>query len=135
MVRSFLVRHDDYQGGTEVLSVSFSIQHNLVFAYKYAIITYHLQLKYFNTQLASYEYMNYKVKTDGQQVWFSSRHKFNNLSELVNFCMENKAEEMAAILTNICLLPNPHSDPIFAFHNKDHDSLRVPISELELGNC
>ena len=94
------------------------------------------QLKYFNTRPPEpeiYKYMNYNVKTDKRQVWFSSRTKFNTLSELVDYCMENKADGVATKLTNICLIPNPHADPTFEFHNKDHDSLRVPISELELG--
>ena len=96
----------------------------------------HPQLKYFNTRPPEpeiYKYMNYNVKTDKKQVWFSSRTKFNTLSELVDFCMQNKADGVATKLTNICLIPNPHADPTFQFHNKDHDSLRVPIAELELG--
>ena len=98
----------------------------------------HPQLKYFNTrppEPESYKYMNYNVKTDNRQVWFSSRTKFNTLSELIEFCMENKADGVATKLTNICLIPNPHADPTFIYHNKDHDSLRVPMSELKLGNC
>jgi len=110
---SFLIRHTDKNNGMEVLT-----------------------LKYFNTRPPEpeiYKYMNYNVKTDKRQVWFSSRTKFNTLSELVDYCMENKADGVATKLTNICLIPNPHADPTFEFHNKDHDSLRVPISELELG--
>jgi len=110
---SFLIRHTDTNNGMEVLT-----------------------LKYFNTrppEPESYKYMNYNVKTDNRQVWFSSRTKFNTLSELIEFCMENKADGVATKLTNICLIPNPHADPTFIYHNKDHDSLRVPMSELKLG--
>ena len=78
--------------------------------------------------------MHYNVKTDKKQVWFSSRTKFNTLTQLIEFCKENKAAGVAAKLTNICLIPNPHADPTSEFYNKVHDSLHVPISELELGN-
>jgi len=110
---SFLIRHTTKNNGMEVLT-----------------------LKYFNTRPPEpevYKYMNYNVKTDKRQVWFSGRAKFNTLSELVDYCMQNKADGVATKLTNICLIPNPHADPNFEFHNKDHDSLRVPFSELELG--
>ena len=93
-------------------------------------------MKYFNTRPPEpeiYKYMNYNVKTDHKKVWFSGENKFNTLSELVNFCMQNKAKGVATKLTNICLIPNPHADPTFEFHNKDHDSLRVPFTELQLG--
>ena len=36
-------------------------------------------------------------------------------------------------LTNICLIANPQSDPKFEHFNKDHDALRVPFHELQLG--
>ena len=36
-------------------------------------------------------------------------------------------------ITNICLIPNPHSDPGFKY-SMQNDSRRVPISEIELVN-
>ena len=42
-------------------------------------------------------------------------------------------EGLKTELTNICLIPNPHSDPIFEFYSQYHDSLRVPFSEITLG--
>merc|ERR1711962_316279 len=109
---SFLIRHSDKNNGMMVLT-----------------------LKYFNTRPPEpeiYKYMNYNVKRDGKEVWFSSRKKFKSLCELIDFCMQNKAEGVATKLTNICLIPPPHADPAFEFHNKDHDSLRVPMKELKL---
>ena len=92
-------------------------------------------MKYFDPKHEIYGYMHYNVKTDKKQVWFSSKTKFNTLTELIEFCMQNKAYGVATKLTNICLIPNPHADPTFEFYDKDQDSLRVRISELELGKC
>jgi serine/threonine protein kinase len=47
--------------------------------------------------------------------------------------MDNKAVGVKTKLMNICVIPNPHADPLFEFHNKNHDSLRVPFSEIILG--
>ena len=47
--------------------------------------------------------------------------------------MENKAEGVVTKLTNICLIPNPHSDEGFEFSMQDYDSLKVPYTEIELG--
>ena len=55
------------------------------------------------------------------------------LSQLIDFCMENKADGVITKLTNICLIPNPHSDDNFAFSMQDHDSLKVPYTEIVLG--
>jgi len=55
---------------------------------------------------------------------------FPTLPLLIEFCMANKADGVRTKLTNICLIPNPHSDPRFEFYNKTQDSLRVPLSEL-----
>ena len=95
-----------------------------------------LTLKYFNTkprEPQGYKYMNYNVKTEGNAVYFSKKKLCSQLPELINFCMDNKADGVATKLTNICLIPNPHADPTFQFHNTEHDSLRVPYSELVLG--
>ena len=90
-------------------------------------------MKYFDPKHEIYGYMHYNVKTDKKQVWFSSRTKFNTLTELVEFYI--KVDKVVTKLTNISLLPNPHADPTFEFYDKDQDSLRVRISELELGKC
>ena len=93
-----------------------------------------LSIKYFNTSPSApqrYEYANYPVNvgTSGE-VWFVLRNKFSNLIELINYCVTNKEDNVATKLTNICLIPNPHSDQGFEWTNEHHDSLRVPISEL-----
>jgi len=109
---SFLVRHTTRQGGMDVLS-----------------------LKYYNTkdEAGGYKYMNYNVKKEGDKFYFTKKKMFAKLSELITFCMENRTEEVATKLTNICLIPNPHSDPGFEFSMLDYDSLRVPYTEIVLG--
>ena len=109
---SFLVRHTKKQGGMDVLS-----------------------LKYYNTreEVGRYNYKNYNVKREGDKFYFMKKNKFGKLADLINFCMENRTEEVATKLTNICLIPNPHSDPSFEFSMLEHDSLRVPFTELVLG--
>merc|ERR1711953_1226082 len=108
---SFLVRHTTKQGGMDVLS-----------------------LKYFDTQgEPGYKYKNYNVKRDGDQFFFTKKNRFAMLSQLIDFCMENKADGVITKLTNICLIPNPHSDDNFAFSMQDHDSLKVPYTEIVLG--
>ena len=47
--------------------------------------------------------------------------------------MENKEQGLPTKLTNICLIPNPHSDPGFKFAMLDYDPLKVPFSEIVLG--
>merc|ERR1711990_1415819 len=109
---SFLVRHTTRQGGMDVLS-----------------------LKYFNTRGAAggYKYKNYNVKKEGDKFYFTKKKMFPRLADLINFCMENRTEEVATKLTNICLIPNPHSDPGFDYSMQDYDSLRVPYTEIVLG--
>ena len=97
------------------------------------VIIQYPQMKHFNTQQETFEFMHYNVKTDGQQVWFSSGQKFNNLCELVDFCMQNKADGLATRLANICLIQSPHKDATFEFQIKERNSFRIPWSELELG--
>ena len=101
------------------------------------VIIQYPQMKHFNTQHCwqqeTFEFMHYNVKTDGQQVWFSSGQKFNNLCELVDFCMQNKADGLATRLANICLIQSPHKDATFEFQIKERNSFRIPWSELELG--
>ena len=94
-----------------------------------------LSLKYYDTQegCEGYKYEHYKVKTDKGEVYFTKERKFDNLRELMNSCMENKEQGLATKLRNICLLPNPHSDPGFKFAMLDYDSLRVPYTEIVLG--
>ena len=94
-----------------------------------------LSLKYYDTQEGSegYKYKHYKVKTDKGKVYFTKERKFDNLRELMNSCMENKEQGLATKLRNICLLPNPHSDPGFKFAMLDYDPLKVPFSEIVLG--
>ena len=97
-----------------------------------------LCLKYFNSRPEpgspeEYCYKNYDVKSVEGEVWFSSRSKFPTLPDLIRYCMDNKADGVVTKLTNVCLIPNPHSDPMFEFHSQAHDSLRVPISEISLG--
>ena len=106
------MRHTTRQGGMDVLS-----------------------LKYFVTQeeAGGYKYKNYNVKKEGDKFYFTKKKKFAKLSELINFCMENKTEEVATKLTNICLIPNPHSDQGFKFSMQDYDTLRVPYTEIVLG--
>ena len=94
-----------------------------------------LSLKYYNTkdEAGGYKYMNYNVKKEGDKFYFTKKKMFAKLSELITFCMENRTEEVATKLTNICLIPNPHSDPGFEFSMLDYDSLRVPYTEIVLG--
>ena len=94
-----------------------------------------LSLKYYNTkdEAGGYKYMNYNVKKEGDKFYFTKKKMFAKLSELITFCMENRTEEVATKLTNICLIPNPHSDPGFEFSMLDYDSLRVPFTEIVLG--
>jgi len=109
---SFLVRHTTRQGGMDVLS-----------------------LKFFNTrdETGGYKYKNYNVKKEREKFYFTKKNRFEKLSDLINFCMDNKAEGVETKLTNICLIPNPHSDPGFEFSMLDYDSLRVPYTEIALG--
>ena len=94
-----------------------------------------LSIKYYDTQneAGCYKYNHYKVKTDDGMVYFSKKNKFKELRELIEFCQENKEDTIRTRLTNICLLPNPHSDPGFKY-SMPKDSRRVPISEIELVN-
>ena len=94
-----------------------------------------LSTKYYDTQdeAGGYKYEHYKVRTDGGMVYISKKKKFKELRELVESCMENKEDTIRTKLTNMCLIPNPHSDPGFKY-SMQNDSRRVPISEIELVN-
>ena len=94
-----------------------------------------LSLKYFSTGdgYDGYKYKNYNVKTEGDKFYFTKKKKCSTLTELIEFCMDNKADGVATKLRNICLIPNPHSDPGFEFAMLDYDSLRVPYTEIVLG--
>ena len=94
-----------------------------------------LSLKYFSTGDGNdgYKYKNYNVKTEGDKFYFTKKKKCSTLTELIEFCMDNKADGVATKLRNICLIPNPHSDPGFEFAMLDYDPLRVPFSEIVLG--
>ena len=108
-----MVRHTVDSGGAEVLSI-----------------------KCYDTQdeAGGYKYKHYKVNTDGGMVYFTEKNKFKELKELIEFCQENKEDRMEwDKITNICLIPNPHSDPGFKY-SMQNDSRRVPISEIELVN-
>ena len=92
-----------------------------------------LSLKYYNPSEERYSYRNYNVKREEEKFYFMKKNKFGKLAELINFCMEYRTEEVATRLTQICLIPNPHSDPGFEFSMLEYDSLRVPFTELVLG--
>ena len=77
--------------------------------------------------------MNYNVKTDGKNFYFTRRVMCSSVLELMDFYMDNKGDGMVTKLTNICLIANPLSDTKFEHFNKDHDALRVPFHELQLG--
>ena len=91
-----------------------------------------LSLKYFNTREAAggYKYKNYNVKKEGDKFYFTKKKMFPRLADLINFCMENRTEEVATKVTNIA---NPHSDPGFDFSMQYYDFLRVPFTEIVLG--
>ena len=97
-----------------------------------------ISIKYFDFgESNDFRYAHYDVKTGDGQLWLGgsggSQRKFHLLTDLVAFCMGGKLEGLKTMLTNICLIPNPHSDPYFEFYSQDHDSLRVPFSEITLG--
>ena len=58
-------------------------------------------------------YRHYNVKTDGEDVWFKSRRKFESLRALIISYMENKSDGVATKLSSICNLPDPLEDPHF----------------------
>ena len=97
-----------------------------------------ISIKYFDfEQSDDFRCAHYDVKTGGGHLWLGgsggSQRKFCLLTDLVMFCMGGKLEGLKTKLTNICLIPNPHSDPYFEFYSQDHDSLRVPFAEITLG--
>ena len=102
-----------------------------------------LSLKFFNTRPDNpeeYMFMHYHVRTNPEDgtVWFNntkqkSHRKFFMLNDLVVICLANRMPGMRTKLTNICLIPVPHSDPDFPYYNENYDSLRVPVSEIVLG--
>ena len=85
-------------------------------------------------QQAEFKFEHYEINSDEEHYWFNSQNKFNDITNLIKSCMENEQEGFATKLTNICLLPSPHSNPDFEFYNSNYDSLEVPISEIELGS-
>ena len=97
-----------------------------------------ISIKYFDFDESNgLRYAHFDVKKGDGQLWLGgavgSRRKFCLLTDLVAFCMGGKLEGLKTKLTNICLIPNPHSDQYFEFYSQDHDSLRVPFSEITLG--
>ena len=106
---AFLVRHTNNKRGAEVLT-----------------------LKYHEGY--EFKYKNYNVKTEGQGFFFTRRKLCDTVPELIQHCMDNKADGVVTKLTNICLISNPQSDPNFEHFNKEHDALRVPFHELQLGD-
>ena len=97
-----------------------------------------ISIKYFDFDESNgLRYAHYDVKKGDGQLWLGgavgSRRKFCLLTDLVAFCMGGKLEGLKTKLTNICLIPNPYSDQYFEFYSQDHDSLRVPFSEITLG--
>ena len=81
---SFLVRRSTRNLGMEVLSLKFNDT-----------------------------YRHYNVKTDGEEVWFKSRRRFESLSDLINSYMENKSDGVATKLSKICNIPDPLEDRSF----------------------
>ena len=97
----------------------------------------YLSLKSFNKATegqGEFKYLNFKIETDGTKFWFGiakfQDKKLDQLEDLINFVKENPS--FFGKMTNVCLLPNPHSDPDFALaKKKGYDPSEVPLSELK----
>jgi len=93
-----------------------------------------LDVKFYSTKENSkgFIYKHFEVKRgeSKQEYYFVKSNKFKTLPALINYCMNNKEENLPTKLTNVCLIPNPHSDPEFIHYKEDVDSRVVPITEL-----
>ena len=93
-----------------------------------------ISIKYFDfEENGEFKFAHYNVKTGDGKVWLGAQRKFCMLTDLIMFIMGMGMEGLKTKLTNICLIPNPHSDPYFEFYSRDHDSFRVPFSDITLG--
>ena len=93
-----------------------------------------ISIKYFDfEENGEFKFAHYNVKTGEGKVWLGAQRKFCMLTDLIMFIMGMGMEGLKTKLTNICLIPNPHSDQYFEFYSQDHDSFRVPFSEITLG--
>ena len=89
-----------------------------------------LGIRLFEMNQHRYYYKHFDVKEDNGKYFFVMEKKFTSLSGLINMATKNKEDGLPAKLTNICIIPNPHSDPKFVFASRGQDSWLVPLSEL-----
>ena len=96
-----------------------------------------LSLKSFNKASegqGEFKYLNFRIESDGTKFWFGITKfhdkKLDQLGDLINLARENAS--FFGKITNVCLLPSPHSDPDFAVATKKgSDPIEVPLSELK----
>ena len=93
-----------------------------------------LGIRLFSERNHHYYYKHFDVKTQAGKYFFASENKFSSLSGLISMCSKNKQEGLPAMLTNVCIIPNPHSDPRFVHASRGQDSWMVPLSELRFEN-
>eukprot|EP00092_Neocalanus_flemingeri_P021490 GFUD01023304.1.p1 GENE.GFUD01023304.1~~GFUD01023304.1.p1 ORF type:complete len:528 (+),score=118.54 GFUD01023304.1:41-1585(+) len=91
-----------------------------------------LDVKVFDIGKGEYMYKHFDVKQGDEKFWFTQSNKFSNLPGLIEYCMKNKEDNLPTKLTNVCLIPNPHSDENGPHSNTgvEVDSWIVPLSEL-----
>eukprot|EP00092_Neocalanus_flemingeri_P012532 GFUD01013507.1.p1 GENE.GFUD01013507.1~~GFUD01013507.1.p1 ORF type:complete len:510 (+),score=126.88 GFUD01013507.1:2-1531(+) len=95
---------------------------------------YILGIRLFNMRSHCYYYKHFDMKNQNGKYFFVPEKKFSSLTGLVSMCTKNKQEGLPVMLTNVCIIPNPHSDPKFVHASQGQDSWLVPLSELRFEN-
>jgi serine/threonine protein kinase len=89
-----------------------------------------LGIRLFEMRQHRYYYKHFDVKFEQGKYFFVTQKRFSSLSGLINMCSKNKEDGLPVKLTNISIIPNPHSDPRFVHASRGQDSWLVPLSEL-----
>merc|ERR1711892_1580287 len=93
-----------------------------------------LGIRLFEMRQHRYYYKHFDVKYEQGKYFFVTQKRFSTVSGLINMCSKNKEDGLPVKLTNICIIPNPHSDPKFVHASRGQNSWLVPLTELKFEN-
>merc|ERR1719499_2402754 len=90
-----------------------------------------LGIRLYEPRQHRYYYKHFDVKYEDGKYFFVTQKRFPSLNGLIQMCSKNKQDGLPVKLTNICIIPNPHSDTKFIHATRDQDAWLVPLSELK----